>query len=168
MATKKESAQDDLGRSFSTMFNIARGVPELIEFWRVVEDALPGFGLEENPNDTGPTQKGAIPNDPVALTVRANAMLFNHGIRYWLDWQKLLTQHLPRIRSRLEALSGKADNDVELKAALIDDLRTYLREMAELPVRHGRTLQCDIESLEGEILLTAKQEIYRRNHKYKN
>jgi hypothetical protein len=170
MPKHKIGASDEVGRSFSAMFNMARGVPELMEFWRVMAETLTSSRLDENSEEQTDSQQNdaAASNDPVALVVRANALMLSHGTRYWLDWQKLLARHLPAIRRRLEALNDKGAKDQETKAALIDDVRAYLREMAELPARHGRWLQHDIELLETDVFSKAKQKVVRRGHRAKS
>jgi hypothetical protein len=155
MANDKDRSGDDLGRSLAAMLGMSRGIPELFEMWRAVADVL----VEQRSSSRGgkANHRQALAADAIALVVDANALLFNNSLQYWLRWQRLVSRRVPAIRRRLEAFKAEDDPSPELRAALMDEIRLYLREMAELPCDQCRRVQHDIEELEKKIFEAAEQ-----------
>lgn len=153
-----DSTSDDLARAFSSMLNLSRAAPDMIELWRVLSDVLSAAQSENRAGDDRGKDASASSNDPVALAVRANSLLASSSMRYLLRWQQVVTRHLPRIRTDLEAFKAAGRSDRRLRDRIIDELRAYLRELAELPCDQCRALREDIESIERELLPRSRGE----------
>lgn len=71
----------------------------------------------------------------------------NSGYRYLARWAEISVKTYPEFSKLSTGMSAKrAITDAEL-AALVDSLRAYLREMADIPVEESRRLQAEIEAI---------------------
>ena len=147
-----DTTSDDLSRAFTSMLNLARAAPDMIELWRVLSDLLAAARAEDSDAEGRAKDAGSTADDPVALAVRANSLLASNSMRYLLRWQQVVTRHLPRIRSDLEEYKADGGADRRLRNQIIDQVRAYLRELAELPCDQCRALSEDIEKIERDLL----------------
>lgn len=146
MASARDS--DDLGRAFASMLNLSQAMPDVLQVWRSITDALMESRSRERPIGSDGSRL-----DPIGMVIQANALLFSNSMQYWLRWQQLVAKRIPAIRRRLEALKAERDDpSAETRNKLIDELRLYLREMADLPCTQCQLVRADIEKLEQAFL----------------
>jgi hypothetical protein len=167
MQTTDSSGESDARRNFAGTPDVAASIRELIELWRVMYQpflpAAPAGGPQEAANASGP----ASAVDPVHLVLRANSLLLESGMRYWLRWQEIVSVHVPAITRSLESCKIGERPNPEAGQDFMHALRSYLREAAALPCEHCRRVQEDLRALEQELFGDAAQDAYRRRHKYK-
>lgn len=151
MPSRRGARPEDLAGSFEGMMQLARALPEMVELWRVLSDVL--MVPEESPGTRKASAKGrrALPSDPLSLTVRVNALMLSSNIRYWMKWQQIVAQRLPRIRRLVDDYRADGRKDPRIRHELLDELRRYLREMAELPADQHRRVRDEIVKIEEEI-----------------
>lgn len=71
----------------------------------------------------------------------------NSGYRYLARWAEISVKRYPEFTRLSSGMSAKrAISDAEL-GALVDSLRAYLREMADIPVDESKRLQAEIEAI---------------------
>ena len=164
-----DETSDDLGRTAASMLNLAHAVPDMIDLWRVLSEIFATASSKDGDTGNGEGDSAGSSRSPVAIAVRANALLANNSMRYLLRWQQVVTRHLPRIRRDVEEFKAAGGGgEGRLRDQIVDDLRAYLREMAELPCDQCRALRDDIEKIERDILPhSERQEARTRRHRAK-
>ena len=71
----------------------------------------------------------------------------NSGYRYLARWAEISVKRYPEFTKLSSGMTAsRAITDAEL-AALVDSLRAYLREMADIPVDESKRLQAEIETI---------------------
>lgn len=149
---RRGSNPEDLAGSLAGMLNMARALPEMMELWRVMSDVLMVPDEETDAPKRRPGRGGKRSSlDPLSLTVRVNALMLGSNIRYWVKWQQIVTKRLPRIRRLVDEYQAEGKRDPTIRHALLDELRCYLREMAELPADQHRRVREEITKIEEEI-----------------
>jgi len=106
------------------------------------------------------------------LNVMAQASLtwMNSGFRYWRRWLEIYASYYPAIMHSVQVMSSDPGKWEEARGVLIDNLRAYLREMAELPWQESRRLQAEFERIVGEVWPSAEGgqgEPHRRRARWK-
>ena len=93
---------------------------------------------------TGP---GAAPADAAKRMQQLFMAFTNSGYRYLARWAEISVKRYPEFTKLTTGMNAKrAITDAEL-SALVDTLRGYLREMADLPVDESKRLQAEIEAI---------------------
>ena len=90
---------------------------------------------------------GSAPMDAAKRMQQLYMAFTNSGYRYLARWAEISVKRYPeftRLSSGMTA--SRAITDSEL-AALVDSLRAYLREMADIPVDESKRLQAEIEKI---------------------
>ncbi|MFO1320803.1 MAG: hypothetical protein U1F52_14400 [Burkholderiales bacterium] len=155
MTTRRRGSNpEDLAGSLAGIMNMARALPEMMELWRVMSDVLmvPDENAAAGAKRKRTTRGGSsLPMDPLSLTVRVNALMLSSNIRYWVKWQQIVTQRLPRIRRLVDEYQADGKRDPAIRHELLDELRRYLREMAELPADQHRRVREEITKIEEQI-----------------
>ena len=90
------------------------------------------------------------PGSPVDAAKRMQQLYMaftNSGYRYLARWAEISVKRYPEFTRLSSGMSAKrAITDAEL-GALVDSLRAYLREMADIPVDESKRLQAEIEAI---------------------
>ncbi len=166
MPKNPASPEEELTRSFSRMLNMSLSVPHMLEMARLMADTLSTGSDEQAPaNETSNRSRGA--KEPVGLVIKANATLLTSAVRFWLRWQELVSKHVPTISRNLADIQANPKRKEELRALLIDNMRAYTREMAELPCEQCRLVRQDLEKMEAQLFGAAQEKEGRRRWKAK-
>ena len=135
-------------------------MPDMADVWRAIGERHIHNRMH---SEQAGSQRAAVSDvDPLALMVKANALVVNAGVRMGLDWQRLVSRRLPAIRRRVDEYRAEADPLPEVRNALLDEVALFLTELAEFASDQGRALQQDIEVfgrrlLPGERIVPAGQ-----------
>lgn len=71
----------------------------------------------------------------------------NSGFRYLARWAEISVKRYPEFTKLSSSMNARrAVTDAEL-ASLVDNLRAYLREMADIPIDESKRLQAEIEAI---------------------
>ena len=90
---------------------------------------------------------GSGPADAAKRMQQLFMAFTNSGYRYLARWAEISVKRYPEFTKLSSGMSAKrAVTDAEL-SALVDTLRGYLREMADLPVDESKRLQAEIEAI---------------------
>jgi hypothetical protein len=93
----------------------------------------------------------AGPFDPVspALGVmgQVGGAFVASGLRYWARLAEIWTRAMPALALATARAPGSRDGGAEAGAALTDELRAVLRELADLPCQESRRLQAELDRL---------------------
>jgi uncharacterized heparinase superfamily protein len=92
------------------------------------------------------------PGAPAASAQKQQVMdlyvaFMNSGYRYLARWAEISARRYPEFAQTLSTMSSETDAARQQTAALLDSIRGYLREMAELPMAESERLQADIERI---------------------
>jgi hypothetical protein len=80
----------------------------------------------------------------VALALAAS------GMRYWGRSAELWAKGMPvLVQGFAQMTTGQQDGGREACRTLLDELRAYVRELAELPAQEARRLQADLDRIAG-------------------
>ena len=71
----------------------------------------------------------------------------NSGFRYLARWADISARRYPGFAETLAAVNADPKNNSSRMSALVDEVRAYLREMAELPLAESERLQAEIEKI---------------------
>ena len=93
------------------------------------------------------TGAGSAPQDTAKRMQQLYMAFCNSGYRYLARWAEISVRRYPEFtRLSTGMTASRAITDAEL-AALVDSLRAYLREMADLPIEESKRLQAEIEAI---------------------
>jgi geranylgeranyl pyrophosphate synthase len=145
MVAQYDSSAEEVGRALSDVLRAARLLPDLADIWRAFGER----GVRNRLRARAPLDER---HDATALTIRANAMLIDAGMRMGLSWQRLVTSRLPAIRERLDDYRVEGDPLPETRNALLDEVAIFFNELAEFAADQGRALQQDIMRFQGQLL----------------
>lgn len=127
-------------------FNI---VDELLRLMRMAGEA----GAPAPPGKRGePPALGSLAADSgnvFGFLGQVYVLFMISGFRYWMRSAEVWGRVVPAIVGRLQKLSNNSGGGDEARAALIDELRASLRELAELPGQESRVLQAELDRLAG-------------------
>jgi hypothetical protein len=96
---------------------------------------------------------------------QASLAWMRSGFSYWRGWAEIYASHYPVMMQSLQAMTADPGRWQEARGVLIDNLRAYLREMAELPWQESRRLQAELEKIAGQVWPApagGQEEPYRR------
>ncbi len=109
-------------------------------------------------------------SDLLALLARVNTIASVGGFRYW---RKLAQINAARQSNILRMLSGSSTDPTraeEVRRALGEEFRAYLREIGDLALQEARIFQADLDNLAADVAATAGGDEpgeYRRRWKAK-
>ena len=90
---------------------------------------------------------GPAPADAAKRMQQLYMAFTNSGYRYLARWAEISVKRYPEfVKQSSNMTASRAVTDSEL-AALVDSLRAYLREMADIPVDEAKRLQAEIEKI---------------------
>ena len=160
MSREYDTSAEEVGRTIADLLKGARLMPDMADVWRAIGERHIRNRMH---SEQAGSQRAAVSDvDPLALMVKANALVVNAGVRMGLDWQRLVSRRLPAIRRRVDEYRAEADPLPEVRNALLDEVALFLTELAEFASDQGRALQQDIEVfgrrlLPGERIVPAGQ-----------
>ena len=90
---------------------------------------------------------GSAPADAARRMQQLYMAFTNSGYRYLARWAEISVKRYPEFTKLSSGMTAsRVVTDAEL-AALVDSLRAYLREMADIPVDEAKRLQSEIETI---------------------
>lgn len=150
-----DDSDEDLGKSLAAMLAASQAYPRMIQAMRALSSQ---FHPRQAADDNG-TSPCKPPKEPLALLLDANAMILARAMESWKQWQDVVSEHVPRIADHLEAYTesrreGVKDVGNQARNAVVDAFRSYARELAQVPERHGKAIREDLVKLTDEYLAT--------------
>lgn len=96
----------------------------------------------------GDTQGGTQTNDGSGkLLARSALLLLNAGMQTWLQWQRLVPQHLPGMVKAAEAYRGANGKDARAAPVLIDTMLRFVNELHRASEDEYRRLDAALRAL---------------------
>jgi hypothetical protein len=115
-----------------------------LEHWRSDTETTTDADTEDQ---TPPVQIGEI----VEFLLQASFLWTKSGLRFWRRGTGVFAIHLLEMLRTVPALTADPIRRGEAQGTLIDILRTYFREMAELPGHESRRFLAELEKIERNI-----------------
>jgi hypothetical protein len=96
---------------------------------------------------TDPLQGGAAPTDNAQRLAQLYGTFVNSGYRYLARWAEISVKRYADFAQTLASINATPKGSEPQMNAMMDSLRGYLREMAELPLEESKRLQAEIEAI---------------------
>jgi hypothetical protein len=129
------------------MFNDPR--QSAFDMFRMMANAADAFSRFPGPGSAGAT--GAPPADDRQRMLRLYLAFVNSGYRYLARWAEISARRYPEFAEAMTAMNAQPSAGAQPQMfALLDSVRAYLREMAELPLAESERLQAEIEAIVGQ------------------
>jgi hypothetical protein len=96
---------------------------------------------------TDPMGGESMPVDAAQRMSQLYLAFVNSGYRYLARWAEISIKRYPEFAVLSAGLNANRTITEDEMAALVDHLRAYLREMADLPVEESKRLQAEIDSI---------------------
>lgn len=90
--------------------------------------------------------------DPEALNVKLNSILLGSIVRLSLEWQRLIEQHAPVIRDKLESFQCTEDPKFEDRFAVIGELVIMLQAIGSMAKDQASLFEGDMRRIREELL----------------
>lgn len=91
-------------------------------------------------------------SDPEALNVKLNSILLGSIVRLSLEWQRLIEQHAPVIRVKLEAFHDVDDPEFKERFAVIGQLVILLHDIGSMARDQASRFEDDMRRIREDLL----------------
>lgn len=122
----------------------------LIDVLRLFASAAGSAGSPPASTSTGSapgaSREGRLENDRLELLGQLFLVWMASGVRYWSRAAEIWARALPPLARALAEPRGP-EQAGEAQRVLIDELRSCLRALAELPIDEARRVQAELEAL---------------------
>jgi len=129
---------EDMFRTFDellrTMAATLRGRP--------MADRAPSSGSVDQEQAGSPEYRAMVD-----LLTQVHLAYMRSGLRYMNRWIESCSTYYPKIVHALSNAAAKPDRRSDAIGAVMDDLKAYMREMAQLPLDESRRLQAELEEM---------------------
>ena len=95
----------------------------------------------------GTAGAGSMPADAARRMQQLYMAFTNSGYRYLARWAEISVKQYPEFAVLSSAMNASRTITEAEMAALVDSLRAYLREMADIPVEESKRLQAEIDAI---------------------
>lgn len=98
---------------------------------------FPGAAAPNAPGSSGDAQQ----------VMQLYLAFVNSGYRYLARWAEISARRYPEFAETMAAMNAQPKENAHRMRALLDSVRAYMREMAELPLEESERLQAEIEKI---------------------
>jgi hypothetical protein len=116
------------------------------DMFRMMASAAQAFSRFPGP---GPAGTAASTAGDTERLLQLYLAFVNSGYRYLARWAEISARRYPEFARTMTSMSAQPDDSARQMGALLDSVRGYLREMAELPLAESERLQAEIEAIIG-------------------
>jgi hypothetical protein len=89
----------------------------------------------------------SMPVDAAKRMSQLYMAFMNSGYRYLARWAEISVKRYPEFAMLSAGMNANRTITEDEMAALVDSLRAYLREMADLPLEESKRLQAEIDAI---------------------
>ncbi len=127
---------EDLGRSLAEILRLIAAAQT------TTPDGPPTSGNVRKPVDVGPDVA-----DIFQFLSQAWLAYVSSGLRYWSRMADAWVKALPSLARTFAAVEGSSPSDPNARAVVVDELRAWLRDLADYPSQESRLLQAELDKL---------------------
>jgi uncharacterized heparinase superfamily protein len=115
------------------------------DMFRMMANAAQAFSRFPGPGAGGPA--AGMPAGDNQRILQLYLAFVNSGYRYLARWAEISARRYPEFAQTMATMNAEPAASARQMAALLDSVRGYLREMAELPLAESERLQAEVEAI---------------------